>query len=701
MATRILGAVTAALIIFLAGTGVLAAPGDILATYHDPEGGQDDEFGYAVAALDGLAIIAAPAKPGGGAVFVFGPDTTSPMGALALPADYVPGRLGHALATTGGLLLVADPEALNPGGGKGAVLLYKSVSDTRPVVIRNPENLADDGFATAIAVGPNGLFAVGAPRYPIEEPTWYYSGVFGRAYIYSAFTSPPVPLYTLSNPAERSREPVFFAWRMFFSDRDHLAVVLGREYASAYHSRIYVASSGNFLRIGYGYLAESNFNGNLVGIYRQVQGFSWWWRHFLGCFDWDTGTHLSSVELIGGNSIHFDYSISVGPGFMFVGAPPKNYNYNIDPSRLYSVELGDVTTRTVLHEQNGTDFGFSTAAWHGDALVGAPARILDEADGHVRAFPAVYLIEGPLVLPQSPTGLLAELNENREVRLTFRDNSYNEDGFLLQRRIGEFSYHTIATLPPDVTEWTDVLTSFVGGRCEYRVQAYNAAGSSRFASGSVDVGPSAHAPTNLQAEQLTPTSVQLTFQDNSTLESGFRIKRTDSASSNTIVESLPPNITWFVDVNAVPERTYCYSVAAFTNEGETDWSPLECITTLPLAGVDLTGSLTALQECEPRRDRIRCKLQGSVIVRNRGAKTARPTVQRIYLSEDTILDGEDEQLKQVRIPKIRPGEDAVKRLKIKRKTSLSGQYLILQVDSKAKLDERDETNNEFVLGPLS
>ena len=84
--------------------------------------------------------------------------------------------------------------------------------------------------------------------------------------------------------------------------------------------------------------------------------------------------------------------------------------------------------------------------------------------------------------PPAPTGLAGLALSGARVRLTWTDNAGNELGFRVQRARGsEGSFVLIGQLAANVTTFTDG-TAKAGKTYRYRVQAYNAAGSSSWSS---------------------------------------------------------------------------------------------------------------------------------------------------------------------------------------------------------------------------
>jgi titin len=91
--------------------------------------------------------------------------------------------------------------------------------------------------------------------------------------------------------------------------------------------------------------------------------------------------------------------------------------------------------------------------------------------------------------PASPSGLAAFINSNRQVQLSWKDNSSNETVFVVQRSSNGYSWTTLGSVPANSTGAID--TSAARGRVYYyRVFAYNSAGYSTASNSARVVTPS-------------------------------------------------------------------------------------------------------------------------------------------------------------------------------------------------------------------
>ncbi|HKQ08650.1 MAG TPA: choice-of-anchor D domain-containing protein [Blastocatellia bacterium] len=87
------------------------------------------------------------------------------------------------------------------------------------------------------------------------------------------------------------------------------------------------------------------------------------------------------------------------------------------------------------------------------------------------------------------------------------------------------------------------------------------------------------APTNLVAKAVSPTEIDLTWQDNATDEQGYRIERSLDGQNFIEIATVGPNVQSYPDTGLTPETTYFYRVFAFNNFGNSDPSNIAADTT--------------------------------------------------------------------------------------------------------------------------
>lgn len=117
------------------------------------------------------------------------------------------------------------------------------------------------------------------------------------------------------------------------------------------------------------------------------------------------------------------------------------------------------------------------------------------------------------------------------------------------------------------------------------------------------------APSDLTATSTNPQTVSLSWVDNASSESGFRIERAEADGPFTELTGLPPNSTSYVDASVQSGRNYRYRVSARNTGGDSPSTaevvalvqspppPAPPAPKLPPAGLDTdSDGLTDLEE---------------------------------------------------------------------------------------------------------
>jgi hypothetical protein len=204
----------------------------------------------------------------------------------------------------------------------------------------------------------------------------------------------------------------------------------------------------------------------------------------------------------------------------------------------------------------------------------------------------------PTTAPLAPTSLTATLQAGPQVRLQWRDNATNEGGFVIERSTTGLpgSFARIATAPArnntGNATFTDT-TIATGTPYWYRVAAVNLFGggttlsgysntATTAASAAVPAAPSVLAAVN-GTDQGRQRSVNLTWVDNSTNETGFTIERATNAAFTTGLRSttVATNSVSAALTGLSRATTYYIRIRANNAIGSSAWvnaTPLPIIT---------------------------------------------------------------------------------------------------------------------------
>jgi hypothetical protein len=176
--------------------------------------------------------------------------------------------------------------------------------------------------------------------------------------------------------------------------------------------------------------------------------------------------------------------------------------------------------------------------------------------------------------PATPTGLTARAVSAGQIALSWIDNSRDETGFSIDRREGSGPWTRIALVAANVTRFAD-LNVRPGTTYTYRVQAVSDRGTSAWSNeASITLAPEPPpasappaAPTNLAAERVFATQIDLRWQDNSSNEQQFILWRRAGAGDFVWIGSVGANVTTFSDTGLQPRTTYTYLVRAWNSVG--------------------------------------------------------------------------------------------------------------------------------------
>jgi hypothetical protein len=214
------------------------------------------------------------------------------------------------------------------------------------------------------------------------------------------------------------------------------------------------------------------------------------------------------------------------------------------------------------------------------------------------------------VVPNAPSNVFVNpaFATNASLRVAWEDNSGNETGFEIDRRIADDqlqygSWSNIATVGANTTSYTNTgLTE--ASLYDYRVRAVNATGNSAYGTGNTTFGwTNPNAPSNFTVTSSTSSSVSLSWTDNSTRNTSYLLQYKLSGNSFwTNATSPGANATSATISGLTPDRTYNFRIAAergavaTSSFIETSGSTLAAIPAPPTAptGVSASASTTAV-----------------------------------------------------------------------------------------------------------
>jgi hypothetical protein len=208
--------------------------------------------------------------------------------------------------------------------------------------------------------------------------------------------------------------------------------------------------------------------------------------------------------------------------------------------------------------------------------------------------------------PSAPSNLIATAGSSSQVSLTWNDNSNNEDGFKVERTPGgTTNFAQIASLSANTTSYQNTgLTASTG--YSYRIMAYNSAGNSGYSNTATATTPSGvtvpAGPSNLTATAASSSQINLSWNDNSNNEDGFKVERAPGGTTNFAqIASLSANTTSYQNTGLSASTGYSYRVMAYNNAGNSGYSNTATVTTqsgatVPAGPSNLTATAISLSQ---------------------------------------------------------------------------------------------------------
>jgi hypothetical protein len=200
----------------------------------------------------------------------------------------------------------------------------------------------------------------------------------------------------------------------------------------------------------------------------------------------------------------------------------------------------------------------------------------------------------PTNIPDSPTNLAATAAGQKQIDLSWTDNSGNEDVFRIEKKLGPGGvYSEIATVTVNVTSYQDTGLTANTEYC-YRVRAYNTAGNSEYSNEDcVTTNPTIPiSPGNLTALATGINEVTLNWTDNSDNEDGFIIERENiTLPGFSVIDSVVVNDTSYIDSTVNQGVSYNYRISAYNISGQSGYSNVFYVTTILPAPTNLAGQL--------------------------------------------------------------------------------------------------------------
>ena len=203
--------------------------------------------------------------------------------------------------------------------------------------------------------------------------------------------------------------------------------------------------------------------------------------------------------------------------------------------------------------------------------------------------------------PNAPSGTNAVAVSWSQINVSWQDNSSNESGFEVHRSTTGSSgaFTLLASTGANVTSYSNGGLSGSTQYC-YKVRAFKVTSGkttysafSGVACATTPVSPLPAAPSAVHAVPNQGVWIIVTWTDNSTNETRFRVERAPASTGPWTSVAYPDsNVTSFTDLGgfSVVEQALCYRVFAYNSYGDSPASNVFC-TAVPRMPANLAANL--------------------------------------------------------------------------------------------------------------
>ncbi len=165
-------------------------------------------------------------------------------------------------------------------------------------------------------------------------------------------------------------------------------------------------------------------------------------------------------------------------------------------------------------------------------------------------------------VPAAPSGLAATANSKSQIDLVWTDNANNEGNYIVEFSTdGGTTYNVLESLSSASQAYSHAGLA-AGQTVYYRIAATNSTGISGY-SNVVSATTYLEEPTSLVAKPFESFQIDLMWDDNASVETGYEVdRRIGSSGAFTNLARLSANSNTYTNQSLTPETTYEYRVRA-------------------------------------------------------------------------------------------------------------------------------------------
>lgn len=186
----------------------------------------------------------------------------------------------------------------------------------------------------------------------------------------------------------------------------------------------------------------------------------------------------------------------------------------------------------------------------------------------------------PAPLPLAASGLTASATST-SITVLWVDNATNESNYRLERSANGGSFLFWSLLPANATSFVDTSVT-QGSTYSYRVVASNSAGNAPASNTATVLVPGAlpAAPSGFGGVAASRTQINLSWIDNATNETGFKVERSTNGSTWTQVGTVGSNVRTYSSTGLKSNTTYYFRIRSYNSFGNSAYTPVITVRTL-------------------------------------------------------------------------------------------------------------------------
>lgn len=174
-----------------------------------------------------------------------------------------------------------------------------------------------------------------------------------------------------------------------------------------------------------------------------------------------------------------------------------------------------------------------------------------------------------------PTNLIANVAGTSSIQLNWKDNSTNENYFVVERSLLTGVYSRIAILTPNSTAFKDSGNGLVvGSTYQYRIKSYSNSDSAQSNVVTIKFASSVLlAPSNLTASYNSSVGViQLNWINNDLSTELIYIERKVGNDAFTLIRQIDASNNLYLDFNIITNENYTYRIRGFSSNIFSEYS---------------------------------------------------------------------------------------------------------------------------------